>query len=906
MGWIFRPVLLEAFMADASNDKTLSSVSIQASFTSIGPYRLIEMVGVGGMGEVWRAEQTEPFHRTVALKLIKAGMDTRAVVTRFESERQALALMEHPNIAKVFDAGATPEGRPFFVMEYVPGLPITAYCDRHRLKIKQRLALFIQVCEGVQHAHQKAIIHRDLKPSNVLVGEVDGKPVPKIIDFGLAKATGPRLSEATLYTEVGGIVGTPDYMSPEQADRTERNIDTRSDVYSLGVILYELLVGALPFSPRELRGDGLPAMLEKIRAEEPTAPSTKLKSSGESSKETAAQRGEEPQTLLRHLRGELDWITLKALEKDRSRRYGTPMELAADIGRYLNNEPIVARPASTGYRIRKYVRRHSIGVTVAAGLVLLLTGFAVTQAVQVRHITAERDRTARERDRANRITDFMMQIFKVSNPSEARGNSVTARELLDKAAKEIDTGLAKDPEVQAQMEQTMGNVYDSLGLYARAENLDRNALATRTRLLGAGHPDTIDSMSELAVVLDQQTKLNEAEKLAHDSFDLARKEFGPSATVTVRSATQLGRVLNEEGRYPEAEAVLTQALNDVGKNNARKNDVGNDESTQDKVSAGLEANLGVSYAYQGKYVEAEKTFRQAYEINRKLYGEDDPQTLTAENSIGSSLLRQDRYSEGESIYRDVIERENRVLGPEHPTTLLTKGNLALSLMLQTRYAEAEPLLREVWEAKLRVLGPDNRSTLVVQGQLADVLHLQNRLPEAEKLARQTLDTERRVMGPEHSDTLVTMGMVARILAAEHNYSEAESLFRDQLELLTHALGPDHPDTLDAAGELALLRVREHHDSEGEAALRDLLAKRVKLFTIHSPKTAAGEYNMAAALALEGKRDEAISHLKSFLEDGPALETQQGMSSDPDLNSLHTDPRFTTLVERAKRLSGSGQ
>src|SRR5438105_4913341 len=329
--------LEETRMPDTPGDNTVSKSPVQVSFASMGPYRLIQLLGVGGMGEVWRAEQTEPFHRTVALKLIKSGMDTRAVVARFDSERQALALMDHPNIAKVFDAGTSPAGRSYFVMEYVPGLPITDYCDKHRLTIKERLGLFIQVCEGVQHAHQKAIIHRDLKPSNVLVEEVDHKAVPKIIDFGLAKATGQRLTAITMFTEAGGVLGTPDYMSPEQADRNERNIDTRTDVYSLGVILYELLVGALPFGSQELREAGMEAMLRKISQQEPPRPSTKIRSLGESSKDSAAKRQEEPQSLERHLRGELDWITMKALEKDRTRRYGSPRGLGGSPQRHAQD-----------------------------------------------------------------------------------------------------------------------------------------------------------------------------------------------------------------------------------------------------------------------------------------------------------------------------------------------------------------------------------------------------------------------------------------------------------------------------------------------------------------------------------------------------------------------------------------
>ena len=422
---------------------------------SVGDYRLVKKLGEGGMGQVWLAEQTAPVRRQVALKLIRAGMFDEALLQRFQSERQSLALMDHPTIAKIFDAGTTPDGQPYFVMEYVPGVPITEYCDQKRLSVAARLELFIKVSEGVQHAHQKAIIHRDLKPPNILVVDVDGKPMPRIIDFGLAKATTPQLAGETMFTQVGAFVGTPGYMSPEQTDSGVQDVDTRTDVYSLGVVLYVLLTGSLPFDTKQWKKQPLHEVLRHLREDDPPRPSAKIGIEKVSSHSNAQLRGVQPKQLANLLHGDLDWIIMKALEKDRARRYGTPSELAGDITRYLRHEPVTARPASKSYRLQKYVRRHRVGVAVAAGLLFLLAGFAVAQEVQLRRIVQERDRTARERDRANRITEFMTSMFKVSDPSEARGNSVTAREILDKASEDIDSGLARDPELQAQLTHLM-------------------------------------------------------------------------------------------------------------------------------------------------------------------------------------------------------------------------------------------------------------------------------------------------------------------------------------------------------------------------------------------------------------------------------------------------------------------
>jgi non-specific serine/threonine protein kinase/serine/threonine-protein kinase len=726
----------------------------------IGSYHLLEPIGKGGMGEVWLAEQKQPVRRRVALKLIKAGMDTREVVSRFDSERQALALMEHPNIAKVFDAGATPQGRPYFAMEYVTGIPITQYCDKHRMTLRERLELFVHVCDGVQHAHQKAVIHRDLKPSNILVGEVDGKPQPRIIDFGLAKATSQHLTAETLFTRVGAIVGTPGYMSPEQADSTGVDVDTRTDVYSLGVVLYELLAGALPL---EFHNLAFAEILRRLREDEAPRPSTKLRTLGGQSGAAAKNRGSELPALARQLRGDLDAIALKALEKERTRRYATPTELAADIGRYLRHEPVMARPASAAHRARKYIRRHRMGVAVAAGLAAVLVSFGVVQRLQLR-------RTMRERDRADRIAAFMTGMFKVSDPSAARGNSITAREILDKASKEIDTGLSKDPELQAQMMQTMGEVYGSLGLYPQAQSLLTRAVDIRRRVLGPRNPETLTSMS----------------------------------------------------------------------------------------------SLGGSLMRQGRYAEADRLERETLDIRRRVLGPEHPDTLRSMNSLDSVLLVAGRYAEAEKLGREALDLERRVLGPEHPDTLGSMTNLAIAFYEDGRYAEAEKLGREALDTKRRVLGPEHPNTLMSMNDLAAVLNNEGRYAEAEKLQRETLKIRRRILGPAHPETLQSINLLANALAGEGRYAEAEKLHREILDIQRRALGPEHPDT------------------------------------------ASSKYNVGCMLARKGNRDEALSLLREAVDHGLSPVADLAIEKDPDLESLHGDPGFATLVADAKKRAAAAQ
>jgi serine/threonine protein kinase/tetratricopeptide (TPR) repeat protein len=513
-GFLDRPALELAAEEMARGDPAQLLAFDAQPGQSIGPYRLIELLGAGGMGEVWRAEQSEPIRRAVALKLIKPGMDTRAVVARFDSERQALAMMDHTNIAKVFDAGATPAGRPFFVMELVPGVPITDYCDEHRLTIKQRLLLFLQVCDGVQHAHQKAIIHRDLKPSNILVEEVDGKPVPKIIDFGLAKAITHDGGARSMFTELGMMIGTPSYMSPEQAGSQDATIDTRTDVYSLGVVLFELLVGAPPFSSKDIRGSGAEPTLRQIREAEAPRPSVKFAALGSATQDAASARGEKAAFQLRQLRGDLDWITLKTIEKDRARRYSSVSELAADIRRHLSDQPVLAGPPSATYRARKFVRRHRGGVAAGSLAALTMIAGIITTTFEARRARVQeqlaKEAQAKAERRFNEVRKLAHSVlFDYHDAIKNLPGATPVRERLVRDSLQYLDGLAGEVTSDRSLLRELASAYErvadvqggtleaNLGNTVGAIESGKKALHIRVLLL-ASDPKNADLKRELA------------------------------------------------------------------------------------------------------------------------------------------------------------------------------------------------------------------------------------------------------------------------------------------------------------------------------------------------------------------------------------------------------------------------
>ena len=698
---------------------------------SFGPYRLYQRLGEGGMGEVWLAHQTEPIKRQVAIKILKAGMDSARVIARFEAERQTLALMDHPCIAKVFDAGTTPQGRPYFVMEYVRGESIVAFCDRQRLPLKGRLELFIQLCEGVQHAHQKGIIHRDLKPSNVLVTLVDDRPVPRIIDFGIAKALAQPLSDASLFTELGTFVGTPEYMSPEQADMSA-DVDTRSDVYSLGLLLYELLVGRLPFDRDAFRRGGLDDVRRTIRDAEAPRPSTQMRQRGPDLDAMAANRQTQPGKLAAVLRGDLDWITMKALEKDRVRRYATANALAMDVRRYLEHEPVSAGPPGSVYRARKFARRHRAGVAAAASLAVLLVVFAAAMAVQARRIARERDRANQEAATAKQVSDFLVGLFKVSDPSEARGNSLTAREILARGSGQLETGLRDQPVVRARLEATIGRVYTGLGMYTDAEPMLERALQAQRVALGSDDPETLNTANDFANLFWSTGNYSRAEPLYEEVILRRKKVLGEDHPDTLRVSFDLVSVYLAQKRWADYERLGPDVL-------ARQRRVLGDDHID---TIGSLSSIQYVYYQTGRYAEAEPVAVAIATARRRLMGDDHPETLGAQHNVATIVDALGRYDEAERLYLKVIADKRRVLGDDHPDTGRTWSRLAGMYIKLRRYADAERAALSAHRAVSAKLGPTHEVTVRTVEQLATIYDATGRPADAATWRAQLADRPR--------------------------------------------------------------------------------------------------------------------------------------------------------------------
>jgi len=705
-------------MHTPEEDETRTIAGGREPARTLGPYRLEQRLGEGGMGEVWLAQQTTPIRRQVAVKILKAGMDSARVIARFEAERQTLAVMDHPAIAKMFDAGTTPEGRPYFVMECVRGESITAYCDRQRLPLRARLELFIQLCEGVQHAHQKGIIHRDLKPSNVLVALVDDRPVPRIIDFGIAKAMAQPLTDGTLFTELGGLLGTPEYMSPEQAAMTA-DIDTRSDVYSLGLLLYELLVGRLPFDRETFRRGGLDEVRRMIQDTDAPRPSTRARTADDVDA-VAAQRQIAAPKLPGALRGDLDWITMKALEKDRARRYATTNALAMDVRRYLEHEPVSAGPPNATYRLRKFATRHRAGVAALSSVAILVVAFAVGMTIQARRIARERDRANQEASTAKQVADFLVGLFNVSDPSEARGNSLTAREILTRGSSQIDTGLSGQPHVQARLQTTMGRVYTELGLYSDARVLLERARQTQRRIVGDEDPDALATEKALADVYFFEGRFRDAEVLYQNIVRVQGRTLGDDHADTLRTAYDLASVYIGQERWDDFEKLAQTTL-------ARQRRALGDTHVDTLNSLN---NLQVFYFRRGRFADAAPLAVEVFEARRRRLGGDHPDTLRALHNVATVDDALGRYEKAEGEYLQVLEQKSRVLGAEHPDTSKTYLRLSQMYVKQRRYAEAESAALSAYRGFAGRLGSGHVDTRQTVEQLAIICDATGRPAEA--------------------------------------------------------------------------------------------------------------------------------------------------------------------------------
>jgi tetratricopeptide (TPR) repeat protein len=787
--------------------------------TVIGRYHLLHRIGEGGMGEVWLAEQKEPVRRRVALKLVKSGMNTREVMARFESERQALALMDHPAIAKVLDAGSSAQGAPYFVMEYVAGVPITAYCDNHKLSTRERLQLFTRVCEGVQHAHQKAIIHRDLKPSNILVTEVDGRAVPKIIDFGVAKALTQGLTAETMYTRAGTLVGTPEYMSPEQALSSGEDIDTRSDVYSLGIIFYELLAGTPPI---ELRKVAFDEFLRRLREEEPPKPSTRIRAQDPAtSTEVARKRQAEPPTLVSQMRGDLDSIALKALEKDRSRRYGSPSDFAADIGRYLRSEAVLAVPPSAAYRARKFARRYRAALTTAVAFALVLIAAAAISIWQSLRATKQRDRADAQAAVAQAISDFLQNdllgqasVYKQSKPDP----DLKVRTALDRAAAQVAGKFDRQPEVEASIRNTIGKAYEDLGLYPEAAKQHEAALDLRRRVLGPEHPDTLRSMNNLGLVYADEGKYTQAEALHSQALEIERRVFGPQHPNTLMSMHNLALVYMREGKSAQAETLFSQTVE------IERRVLGPEH--RDTVLSMV--NLGIIYADEGKYAQAETLDSQTLEIERRVFGPEHPETLRSMNNLAVAYADEGKYAQTEALFSQILDLRRRAFGPEHPETLSSMSNLAAIYEIEGKHAQAEALTSQSLEIRRRVLGPEHPDTVMSMSNLGDVYADEGKYAQAEALFSQTQEIQRRVLGPEHPLTLYTLSHFAFMYQREGKYALAETYGAQALAGRRHSLGSENPDTMASEADLALAYVSQGKLDASEPLAREALEAQKKI------------------------------------------------------------------------------
>jgi len=837
----------------------------EGSFVA-GRYRLLQQIGEGGMGSVWMAEQTEPVKRRVAVKLIRVERGaSKTILARFEAERQAIALMDHPHIAKLLDAGATSSGAPFFVMELVKGVPLTDFCDQHKLTIPERLRLFMQICAAVQHAHQKGIIHRDLKPTNILVESHDGKAAPKVIDFGLAKATsGLKLTDQTLFTGFGAVMGTPLYMAPEQASFNAVDADTRADIYSLGIILYELLTGATPITREAMKQAQFDEMLRLIREQEAPTPSSRL-SSSESTPSVAANRGIEPAKLTRLIKGDLDWIVMKALAKERDRRYETPTGFAKDIERFLTHEPVSAGPPTAAYRLRKFVRRHQGAVLGAAAFVFALavgmigTALGLVEARRQETFAknaavaegAAKDEALKRLAQIEKGVEMFAGMLKGIDPrSEESGGEplyVQLRKKAEQAALQLEAEAVGDPLSMARLQITMGNTLRELGSYPMSRTMLEKSLATREQQLGADDSATLVSMLELATTELELNNLPKATSLLEKVVRARTSQLGANHQDTLVAMSNLASAYRNAGRSDDS-LKMTERVHD-----AMAAILGPDDPDTLKTAN----NLAIFYVDVGRLTDAIALFEKVRAARTKKLGVDHADTLNTLNALAASYQLVGRIPEAIPLYHEVLKAQEKKFGVEHPDVLITLNNLALALRSSGRLTEAIPLHERAVQGVAKLKFQHQFADLIVPAAIV-AYESALQFDKAERWCRTWSMHVKAAAGPQSIRYAREQTMLGILLVKQRKWAEAEPILRESLESRLKAQ-PEEWSTFVTMSVLGESLFGQNKIAQAEPLLLkgyEGLKARAKVIPPGNPRTAEALDRLVEFYAATGKPDQA--------------------------------------------------
>jgi serine/threonine protein kinase/tetratricopeptide (TPR) repeat protein len=848
-------------LAPTTNQQPLVRSGMQ-----IGPYKLREQIGEGGFGVVYVAEQETPVRRKVALKIIKPGMDTKDVIARFEAERQALALMDHPNVARVLDAGATETGRPYFVMELVHGVPVTEYCDKNKLPTRDRLLLFADICRAVQHAHQKGIIHRDLKPSNIMVTLHDGKPVVKVIDFGVSKALSQQLTEKSIYTSYGQMIGTPSYMSPEQAEMSGLGIDTRSDIYSLGVLLYELLTGGTPLDAKRLRSSAYAEILRIIREEEPQRPSLKISTLGDQATIIAEHRHTDPTHLRRELTGELDWIVMKCLDKDRGRRYETANGLARDIERYLHDEPVEACPPALSYRLKKFARRNKGPVLAASFVLLALCGGVVATAWQAVRATraetraiaeslekerarqeavasanqalaaAEQERKARDLaqrrlSQIEKANDILASIFLDLDPrAEELGKPLRAQlgERLERAATHLDAEAVGDPLTVARLQHTLGISQRILGHFAQSIGPLEKAVKTRTELLGPSHQETLRARGDLAAAVAFSGQTARAIEINEQVWNAQKATLGPDHPDTLET----------------------------------------------------EFRLAAGFWNAGQREKALRVLEPAHARAQEALGPNDKTSLLMTNWLAMMRSESGQLEQALPLLEKTLAWQKETLGLDHVGTAFTMRNVAVAYRSRGQFDKALELMKEAATKLKDQLGEDHPEVAVTLNSISRTYRMAGQIDD---WALPRLDAlfvrQKSTLGPDHLKTMASRDSLALTHRDNGNYARAEELFLEALALKKQKLESDDPSITHTMASLGWNSVRQKRFAEAETILRECLAIRAAK---ESDKWQYFETHRALGAALLGQKRyaEAEPHLVQGFQGLKQREASMSTSNKP--------------------------